>query len=147
MKSSVQEVQVYLIPACQLILRPPVPRFVLLRATQKIKSIAQDGLTLKLVANGKVIANIMSLLLFVNMTVQCNALLENIHAGWDMMTLVVLCQRYAPMEVRNNIYKVLILKLVFSIDLHALNHLYDNFFSVQVYVMDQMENQCPGKDG
>jgi len=114
MKSSVQEVQVYLIPACHLILRPPVPRFVLLRATQKIKSIAQDGLTLKLVANGKVIANIMSQLLFVNITVQFNALLENIHAGWDMMTLVVLCQRYAPMEV---------------------------------YVMDQMENQCPGKDG
>merc|ERR1712227_489144 len=99
MKSSVQEVQVYLIPASHLILRPPVPRFVLLRATQKIKSIAQGGLTLKLVANGKVIANIMSLLLFVNITVQCNALLENIHAGWDMMTLVVLCQGYAPMEV------------------------------------------------
>ena len=112
MKSSVQEVQVYLIPASHLILRPPVPRFVLLRATQKIKSIAQDGLTLKLVANGKVIANIMSQLLFVNITVQFNALLENIHAGWDMMTLVVLCQRYAPMEVRNNIYKVLILKLL-----------------------------------
>jgi len=99
MKFSALELQVHQIAAFHLILRPPVPRFVHLRATQKIKSIAQDMLTLKLVANMKVGANRLSAPLFVKIPVQSNVLQENGHASWDTMTMVVLCERPAPLMV------------------------------------------------
>ena len=105
------ELQVHQIAVCHLILRPPVPQFVHLRATQMI-SIAQDMLTLKLAANMKVGANVMSALLFVKIPVQSNVLQENGHASWDIMTMVVLCQRPAPLMVRNKIYNVFNFKLV-----------------------------------
>merc|ERR1712203_1242849 len=62
------------------------------------KSIAQDLMTMKLVARLKVGAKIMNPLLFVNITVQCIVLQVNGHATWAMMRWVVLCQKHAPME-------------------------------------------------
>ena len=51
----------------------------------------------------KVGANVLIPLLFVKIIVQSNVLQKNRHASWDMMTMVVLSQNNAPLEVRNKI--------------------------------------------
>jgi len=98
-KNIVKELQDQLIPVCHLILRTPVSRFVHRRATQKTKSTAKEISILKPVAKMKVGANVLIPLLFVKITVQSNVLQKNRHASWDMMTMVVLSQNNAPLEV------------------------------------------------